>query len=282
MEKYHVLIGCNGMDNGSVSLSAEISALLRSDGMTPCSVSESLCSTIGTDHVCSIEDCTHVVTVGGDGTIIKWGKEAARYGIPLLGVNKGRLGFMATVEPSDIQRIPSLLSAPPTISRRMLMDCELVRKDGSILSKKVLNDVVISRDSTSKLPEFAVRCNEHEVSRLRADGVIFSTPTGSTAYSLSAGGPIIAPDMECIEFTALCPHTLFNRPMLFSASQVVSVCCTNYQSSRVTVSIDGESGIAFGDGDILRLSRSELTLSLIESGEGFFGAVRNKLMTPLK
>lgn len=285
----NVFIGCNAADRGSVSLTKKICALLSEAGMTPCVCGddEPLADMIDVCSVKNMAECSHVVTVGGDGTIIKWGKLAAEHGIPLLGVNKGRLGFMATLEPSDIARIPEILRAPAEISRRMLMECRIMRGGEVWLAKRVMNDVVISRDSVSKLPEFSVFCRhgeaeETEVSRIRADGVILSTPTGSTAYSLSAGGPILAPDLECIEMTALCPHTLFNRPMIFSASQEVFVRCRHYQNSRVTVSIDGESGIPFSEGDELWLKKSDYSLPLIEAGEGFYGAVHNKLMTPLK
>ena len=283
-----VLIGCNGADRGTVALTQRICSLLNEAGLSPCVYGDDadIAEVAEATIVQSISECSYVVTVGGDGTIIKWGKLAAQHGIPLLGVNKGRLGFMATVEPSEIAEIPALLRNPACVSRRMLMECSIKRGSETRLTKLVMNDVVISRDSVSKLPEFRVFCIhggiETEVSRIRADGVILSTPTGSTAYSLSAGGPILSPDLECIEMTALCPHTLFNRPMIFSAAQQVAVRCRHYQNSRVTASIDGEGGITFSEGDELWLKKSSFSLSLIEEGEGFYGAVHSKLMTPLK
>ena len=279
-----VIIGCNSMDRSSVCITEELCALLRKRGIEPCVFGEDsdLADVIDVPVTASPEDCTHIVTIGGDGTILKWGKTAAEFRLPLLGVNMGRLGFMATVEPSEVCRIPDILSGDYPVSRRMLLDCEIVRGGRTVLKKSVLNDAVISRGSCSKLPEFLIFCGEFEVSRVRADGVILSTPTGSTAYSLSAGGPILAPELECIEFTALCPHTLFNRPMIFSAQQAVTAKVQSYQDSTVTVSLDGERGIDFGENDELRLCRSEKTLTIIEAGSGFYGAVHNKLMTPLK
>lgn len=277
MEK--VLIGYNGASARASAAARDINALLRAEGFE--------CVTCGGDEPQALEGCTCAVTVGGDGTIIRWGKAAAQRGVPVLGVNMGRLGFMATLERSELSRIPGLLTERGRLSRRMLMDCEVLRGGEVVMSRLVLNDAVFSRGSASKLPEFSVFCRsgenpEKEVSRLRADGVILSTPTGSTAYSLSAGGPIIAPDLECIEFTALCPHSLFNRPMILSAQQTVNVRCRFYQGSSVTVSFDGENAAPFLEGDELRLRKSAFTLDLIEAGEGFFGAVHNKLMTPLK
>lgn len=279
-----VLIGCNIRKEGSAELAAELVALLKKNGFVPCvygSDSE-YADRIGAEIVESPKICGFIITVGGDGTILKWGKTAAEFDIPLLGVNMGRLGFMATIEPQEIGVIPELLKSDYTVSRRILLDCKVFREEREIFSERVLNDVILSRSSVSKLPEYVVNCGEAEVSRVRADGIIFSTPTGSTAYSLSAGGPILAPDLECIELTALCPHTLFNRPMLFSDKQIITARANHYQNSKATFSVDGGSGIPFLEGDILQIMLSRQALSLIETGSGFYGAIHNKLMTPFK
>lgn len=270
-----VIITYNTQDAAAAALAQEISRLLESSGMQPVLYDPDNAGER------SLDGAFCMITVGGDGTILHWGKLAAMYELPLLGVNRGRLGFMATLEPSDICRIPEIL-ASFTVSRRMIMSVEIHRADGSCETRVALNDVVAERTRASKLPEFRIFCGDSEVSGVHADGVIFSTPTGSTAYALSAGGAIIAPDMECIECTPLCPHTLFSRPIIFSADKNISLRCTSYQGSVVTISVDGERGIPFGDGDTLLLYRYDKPLALIEAGEGFFGAVRNKLMTPLK
>lgn len=279
-----VLIGCNVDKRGSVELAAEISALLRKNGFTPCiwGTSSSFHEQIGADVIETPGICTFILTVGGDGTILKWGKVAAEYNIPLLGVNMGRLGFMASLEPNDIGMIPELLRGDYTTSTRMMLDCRVYREGRSVFSDRVLNDVILSRSSLSKLPEYAVFCGGAEVSRVRADGIILSTPTGSTAYSLSAGGPILAPDLECIELTSLCPHTLFNRPMIFSDKQIISVRVYQYDDSKATFSVDGAKGIPILEGDVLRISRARCSLQLIETGEGFYGSINSKLMTPMK
>lgn len=279
-----VLIGCNIRRDGSAELAAELVTLLRKSGFIPCVYGKDseYADRIGADIVESPKICSFIITVGGDGTILKWGKTAAEFDIPLLGVNMGRLGFMATVEPHEIGIIPELLKGNHTVSRRILLNCKVFREEREIFSESVLNDVILSRSSVSKLPEYVVNCGEAEVSRVRADGIIFSTPTGSTAYSLSAGGPILSPDLECIELTALCPHTLFNRPMLFSDKQIITARVNHYQNSKATFSVDGGSGIPLMEGDILQIMRSRLSLSLIETGSGFYGAIHNKLMAPFK
>lgn len=284
MEK-KIIISYNRRDKNSVRIAEEICAELRYAGMTPLSLkyddgrNGGLC---GAESAESGEGCFCMITVGGDGSIISHGKLAAVWGIPLLGVNTGRLGFMANLEPSELRKIPDILEGEFRISRRMMMTAEVIYANGGRVVHDVLNDVVVSRDSKSKLPEFCVFCNDAEVSKLRGDGVIFCTPTGSTAYSLSAGGPILDPALRCIEYTALCPHSLFSRPMLFSADNGVSLRVNSYQNSRVTISYDGDSGYPFGDGDELILKKCDRELMLIETGDGFFGSVNRKLMQPLR
>lgn len=270
-----VIITYNTHDSAAAALADDISVLLVNGGFEPVIY-------VPDSSALDLEGALCMITVGGDGTILHWGKLAAMNRVPLLGVNRGRLGFMATLEPSDIARIPEILKGDFTVSRRMMMTVEIHRADGSCETREALNDVVVERDRSSKLPEFHIFCGDSEVSRLQADGVIFCTPTGSTAYSLSAGGAIIAPDMECIECTPLCPHTLFSRPMIFTAEDPISLSCVSYQGSVVTISVDGERGIPFGEGDRLVLYRFDEKLELIDWGNGFFGAVRDKLMTPLK
>lgn len=279
-----VLIGFNTTKKGAYEVAAKISVLLRENGMCPCvwGTDSVYAEEIGAEVAKSPAEGSFLVTVGGDGTLIKWGKIVAKFKIPLLGVNMGRLGFMATLEPHEIDRIPQILLSEHPVSRRMMLDCKVIRGGEEIFSQSVINDVIVSRSSVSKLPEFVVNCGDAEVSRVRADGVILSTPTGSTAYSLSAGGPILAPDLECIEFTALCPHTLFNRPMIFSDKQTITVKVNHYQNSKATFSVDGCVGVPFLEGDVLQLTRCEDCFSIIRVGDGFYGAVHNKLMTPMK
>lgn len=278
------LIIFNLSKSGAAALSAKIADILRGAGITPCVFGENAvyAEKVGAEIVDSPAACNYIITVGGDGTILRWGKVAADYDIPLLGVNLGRLGFMASVETEEIGKIPELLSGEHHISRRMMLNVELVRDGKIVLCERALNDVTASRSSRSKLPEFVVSCGETEVSRVRADGIILSTPTGSTAYSLSAGGPILSPELECVEFTALCPHTLFNRPMIFSDKQTIYARVFNYHNSKATFSVDGGKAIPFNENDVLKLTRCPKNLLLIEAGEGFFGAIHNKLLTPLK
>ncbi len=251
-------------------MSEDVKKLYSNDKVSYCDETTALC------------DCSVFITVGGDGTILKWGKKAAALKKPLLGINTGRLGFMTALETDEFDKLLSLRDGNYHISRRMLMNAEFIGKN----NKKqyiALNDIVLSKGSYSKLPEFNVEINGITVSRIRADGIIFSTPTGSTAYALSAGGPIIEPTIECMEMTPLCAHTLLNRPMIFSASDTITVSFKGYEGSDVTVSVDGDSGIVFSEGDVIRITKSDTVLQLIDiNGDSFYNSVNNKLIQPLK
>lgn len=226
-------------------------------------------------------ECDIFITVGGDGTILKWGKKAAILKKPLLGINTGRLGFMTALETDEFDKLSSLIGGKYHISKRMLMNAEFIGSNKKCYL--ALNDIVLSKGSYSKLPEFIVEINGVTVSKIRADGIIFSTPTGSTAYALSAGGPIIEPTVECMEMTPLCAHTLLNRPMIFSGNDVITVKFKGYEGSDVTVSVDGESGIVFSEGDIIRITKSDTVLHLIDiNGDSFYNSVNNKLIQPFK
>lgn len=219
-----------------------------------------------------------VVSIGGDGTILRVVKDCVKSETPILGVNRGTLGFLTEIEPNEADdAFKKLLSRDYILERRALIDVTFADKH-----YYALNDAVIRRSGGGRMITMSVRVNDEIIDKFTCDGYIASTPTGSTAYSLSAGGPILAPDLECIEFTALCPHTLFNRPMIFSDKQQISVRVHHYDNSKATFSVDGGKGIPILEGDVLRVSRAQCSLKLIEAGEGFYGAISSKLMAPMK
>jgi NAD+ kinase len=223
-------------------------------------------------------DCDLIITIGGDGTILHHGKQAARLGLPLLGINMGRLGFMTSMEVDEPDKFELLKQKNWQITSRMMLDIDVCGE-----TFLALNDVVFLKDIDSKLPEFKVSARGETISELRADGLIISTPTGSTAYALSAGGPIIEPWLDCIEVTPLCAHSLFGRPMILSAANPVTVEYNGADSHAVLISVDGERGIEFKKGDNAVIKKSALRLSLIDLGGGsFHRAISNKLMKPLK
>ena len=161
------------------------------------------------------EYCDMAITVGGDGTIIHAAKYAAKADKQLIGVNVGSLGFVADVEPHEYEQLERLITGDYTTEERILLDVEVIKEDGS-KHYLAVNDAVVARGQLSKTIDLHLTLDGDEISKYRADGLLFATPTGSTAYSLSAGGPILAPKMECILMTPVCPHSLFSRSVLFS------------------------------------------------------------------
>ncbi len=227
-----------------------------------------------------LKECDMIITVGGDGTIIKWGRYAAKYEKPLLGINTGRLGFMTALECDEMNKLDYLKTKEYSISERMLLEVSHSNSDDTYIA---VNDVVFTKNRYAKLPEFSVSADGYEVSKIRADGIIFSTPTGSTAYSLSAGGPIIAPDAKCIEFTPLCAHSLFGRPMIFSSDSEITIKFKGYENSGVIFNVDGDDDLKFEENDCVKIRKSALSLKLVDiDGGSFYNAVHNKLMAPLK
>ena len=236
--------------------------------------------------------CDMIMTVGGDGMMLKLSKAATIYGIPLIGINTGRLGFMTTIDADELDKLSALAHGTYSISRRMLLDMTDIVVDEKTDGEKTetvfyhqyaLNDVVLFKDVNSKLPEFTVKVNGEVVTKIRADGLIFSTPTGSTAYALSAGGPIIEPTVECIQMTPLCPHSLMNRPMIFGGNDRITASYTPYEGSRVNISTDGGESCELPHDREITIFKCDRHLNIVQiGGRSFYRTVSEKLMTTLK
>ncbi|MBP3798851.1 MAG: NAD(+)/NADH kinase [Ruminococcus sp.] len=221
-----------------------------------------------------------IIAIGGDGTILKCAERASRLGTPILGINCGRLGFMASLEHSQLALLERLAEGKYSISRRMMLSASV---NGGEEIYSALNDVVVSRADDCKIADFEVVKDSQLISSLRANGVIFSTATGATAYSMSAGGPIIEPEMECIEFTQICPHSLFARSMIFSAVSEITVRCHTADGAHVRLNVDGNDVYTLSDGDEINIRRASSGLDIIDiCGGSFFNSVNTKLMRPLK
>lgn len=213
-----------------------------------------------------------IITIGGDGTILACAQLVGQ--TPILGVNSGRLGFMATVETGELGLLERLADGNYQIQRRMLL--EVVERDGKKRQFTALNDVVFSR-TVSRLADFSIWTGGKCLTEIRADGLVLSTPTGSTAYALSAGGPVIEHSMDCIELTPVCPHSLFSRAIIFDPTREIEILCEGDRGG-VVFSIDGQSPCAFESGSRVIVRRSQKYVQLINlKGNTFYDAVRNKL-----
>ncbi len=225
-------------------------------------------------------ECDVIIAIGGDGTILKASVYASDNDKPLLGINTGRLGFMASMEPDELENLSKLKTHDYVVETRMMLDASLIR-DNQIVSKHTaLNDIVVARPY-SKITDYEILTDGMIVSSMRSDGVVFATPTGSTAYALSAGGPILEPGTECIQLTPICPHSLFSRTMVFTAERTIEV--KHYADDSVYFSVDGKSRCEMKKEDKLIINKSIKKLRLIDiKGHSFFDAVNNKLMNPIK
>lgn len=229
-----------------------------------------------------VSKCDIIIAIGGDGTILKASHYASEHNKPLLGINTGHLGFMASMEIDELENLSRLKTSDYKIETRMMLDISQIRDNTLISRYTALNDIVIARPY-SKISDFEVSTDNIVVSSIRSDGVVFSTPTGSTAYALSAGGPIVEPYLECIQLTPICPHSLSSRTMLFSPERKIEVRHFSNEKAEVYFSVDGRPEVQVERDDVLVVSRSLKKLRLIDiKGNSFFDAVNNKLMNPIK
>ena len=252
-------------------------ALLRSMGAEVLSCDDCPVdgTTISDTAESMIRESDIAVTVGGDGTIIHNAKYAALYDKPLLGINLGRIGFVANIEPDEIDELKKLFDGSYRIQRRMLLEIT-VRKDGSEQSFTAVNDVVIHRDSLSGMVDLSVEFDGERIISYRADGMLFATPTGSTAYSFSAGGPVVQPDMRCILHAPVCPHALSSRQVVFGEDAVLSARVLPSSDLKCYMTVDGQYHIPVSSDDIITVRRSPLELQLIILKEKNFYTLLNE------
>ena len=216
------------------------------------------------------ENADMVITVGGDGTIIHAAQKASEYSIPILGVNCGNVGFIAELERNELDKLDGVFTNNFTVEERLMFD---VSANG--VKCRAVNDAVITHGNVAKIIRLSLLRGGREIETYRADGVIVATPTGSTAYSLSAGGPIIEPTMECVVVTPICPHTLSSRSLVFSANEPTQV---RSLSDGAFLTVDGQTSIPLGFGDTVDISVSKSRLRLIKlKDRGFFDVISDKL-----
>lgn len=208
-------------------------------------------------------DVAFAVIIGGDGSILNSAPYACAHNVPMVGVNLGHVGYLAEIERSDISELEDILKGNYSIQERMMLSVTACGNEYT-----VLNDAVISKGALNRMVRIKLSCNGMVASDFMSDGMIVSTPTGSTAYSLSAGGPVIDPLLECIAATPICPHTLTARPLVFKGDCVLSLSASNAQ--EIYLSLDGKNYITIPAGDEVVIRKSEKKLKLIITGDGNF------------
>jgi NAD+ kinase len=218
------------------------------------------------------------VVVGGDGTLLSAARLMGGRQVPILAINYGGLGFLTEVTRDEMYpALEQVLSGKPVTNSRMMMTVR-VHRDGKVVEVyQALNDAVIHKGTLARIIELEARVDGHYVSKFRSDGLILSTPTGSTAYNVSAGGPIVYPTMGAIIMTPICPHTLTNVPLILPPESHVEVLLRSVQD-EVYVTVDGQVGLKLESGDRVTVEKSERMVYLIEpAGRDFFEVLRGKL-----
>jgi len=219
------------------------------------------------------------VVVGGDGTMLHVARSLASYALPMIGINLGRLGFLTDLSADRMHEgLDELLRGEFTVEERIMLQVQISNGTDNLNESIALNDVTLSKGNTGRMIEFDTHVNSEPVGRTRGDGVIISTPTGSTAYALSAGGPILHPLLPAIVFAPICPHTLGHRPMVLDDSSIIELEILDLAGADGNVFIDGLKQLAVSGNEIIRISRAETVTRMVRiNSHNHFTALRSKL-----
>ena len=234
-------------------------------------------------------DADFVISIGGDGTILRSAGKILSHSLqshkkptPLVGINTGTLGFLAAFEADELDMLDRLCTGDYAITNRMMLKTMIRSDNASAKPLHALNDIYASR-ANGKICDFAVSVDGREIGVYRADGIIFSTPTGSSAYALSAGGPVMEPDLLLIEMNLICPHSLFARPMLFAPHREICVTYRGVGDGGLSVFVDGSKTAVLHNMQSFTVTCSEHMMPFVDcKGHAFYDALNGKLMQPLK
>lgn len=224
-----------------------------------------------------LKDSDLLVCFGGDGTILHSAKLAAYNNVPILGVNVGTMGFMAEIESNELDLILKVIAGDYRLENRMMLDISVFRGEKLIYSDIALNDAVITKGAIARIIDLSVLCDGEEITKFSGDGVIISTPTGSTAYSMSAGGPIVEPTAETILMTPICAHALYAKSFVLSGDREVNVKIGSLSRKTAYLSSDGGRAVNLIGGDRVVVKRSDYYTSLVRvKNISYFRIIYNK------
>ncbi len=218
-----------------------------------------------------------IICFGGDGTILHMAKTATRFGIPILGVNIGTMGFMAELESTELSELARLATDDYTIDSRMMLDVTVHRQRDIIFHELSLNDVVVTKGSVARIVHLNVEVDGVQAMECGGDGIIVATPTGSTAYSLSAGGPIVEPEAHSIIVTPICAHDIGSRCMVTSDKRTITVALTRNARRNAYLSVDGGKALRLSMGDVTTIRKSDKQTKLIRlKNRSFYDVINSK------
>ena len=224
-------------------------------------------------------DADLVVVLGGDGTLIAAARLTGERQVPILAVNLGSLGFLTEITLNELYpAVERCLNGDYEVSERMMLLASVERLGEGVERHRVLNDVVINKGALARIIDMETSVNGRYLTTFKADGLIISTPTGSTGYSLSANGPIIHPELECISITPICPHTLTNRPLVMAADVNIAIKLDAAPDEAVFLTLDGQVGVKLMSGDLVQIWKAKHVTRLVQSrSKDYFEVLRTKL-----
>lgn len=262
---------------GAMAVAARAKALLEAAGASAGVVEVGMHASFGLDDLAPGTDL--IVTLGGDGTILAASRVAAPHGVPILGVHLGRFGFIAEAHPETLdERLKDLLEGRYQIEERVMVHGQVFRGDRAVHEAFGLNDVVINRGAMTRMLQMSTRIGQGPAMEYVADGVIVATPTGSTAYSLSVGGPLIAPTVRALLVVPICPHTLAARPIVVPDDQTITIVVES-DGGEVRFTADSASVFSLLGGDEVRVRRSDHTTRLVVfHSASFYEKVHERLL----
>jgi NAD+ kinase len=243
----------------------------RIQQQTGCAVEE-----VATEQLAAKVDL--ILVLGGDGTMIATARLMGDTEVPVLGVNYGGLGYLAEFRIEELyEALESILAGNYRLDKRVMLDVKLLRGDQEVTRNRVLNDVVINKSALARIIEIEAKLNQQFVNSFRADGLIVSTPTGSTAYNLSAGGPVIFPSMNAVVITPICPFTLSNRPIVVPDDAAIELLLKTEQED-VALTLDGQVGFELQVDDRITIRKSKTIFNLVQpANRNYFDVLRDKL-----
>ena len=269
-----VAIVVNYTKLGAAELAQKVCAQLEESRLKPLIITGSADSP-AEDMQANYAQCDAVIAIGGDGTILNAARRVLDHDIPVLGINAGRMGFLAGLERHEIDLLSRLSTGEYQLEHRMLLEARVLQGEEPVHRQFCINDAVISRFALSRPVEIPVICDGHSLSYL-GDGVIFSTPTGSTAYGFSAGGPVVDPQIETILLTPICNHRLFDRTVVFSADKQVRADILHEGMALV---VDGEAPFHLSPGQTVEVCRAERSIRFIRiKTQSFLDILAKKLI----
>lgn len=233
----------------------------------------------GLDEEDVFENSDTIVCLGGDGSFLNVARKVYKRNLPILGINLGSLGFLTEVDKNDIEKaVEHIVEGRYCVEERMMLETAIMRDDKILGEDVALNDIVISRGALSRILHVRTYINDTFVDSFPGDGLIVSTPTGSTGYTLSVGGPIVEPDIDLIIVSPICPHILYSRSFITTGHRSVKAVIEENYSHNAMVTIDGQKGYEVRGGDVVKVKKSDYTVKLIRiNPRNFFNILRNKI-----